>query len=124
MKELLLIGKNDKTSKYISFFMKQGFICFQTPSELEAFTFINKKLVDLVLVIDTSADFHSGDICEKIRMQSPVPIVRILDSEDTSDLVKALRSGANVCLTHLVDEDELMARVEAVLRRSEFNSKI
>lgn len=115
MKKLLIMGTKEKTSKFFSFFMNQGFICIQTPSEIEAFTYIEKETIDLVLLVDTLTNIHS---CEKVRKQSIVPIIMVLDCEDKSDIVKALRSGADVCLTNPVDEEELMARVEAVLRRS------
>lgn len=113
MKKLLIMGPKEKTSNLFSFFMNQGFICVQTHSKIETFTYLEKETIDLVLIVDSVID-----ICEKIRNQSIVSIIMILEWENRSDIIKALRSGADVCLTNPVDEEELMARVESVLRRS------
>src|SRR5699024_11991126 len=57
------------------------------------------------------------ELCEKIRRFSDIPIIMITARDQQEDIVKGLKIGADDYLTKPFDEDELLARIEAILRR-------
>jgi two-component system KDP operon response regulator KdpE len=74
---------------------------------------------DLV-VLDLNLPKLDGlEVCRRVRERSAVPILVLSVREDESDKVAALDLGADDYLTKPFGIDELLARVRALLRRSE-----
>jgi two-component system KDP operon response regulator KdpE len=74
---------------------------------------------DLV-VLDLNLPKVDGlEVCRRIRERSAVPILVLSVREDESDKVAALDLGADDYLAKPFGIDELLARVRALLRRSE-----
>lgn len=72
---------------------------------------------DLVL-LDVSMPKTSGfDICRQIRRTSEVPIIFLSARSQLEDRVKGLQIGGDDYLVKPFEPSELLARVEAVLRR-------
>jgi DNA-binding response OmpR family regulator len=59
-------------------------------------------------------------VCQKVREFSTVPIIIVTARGQDQDKVKGLDLGADDYLTKPFSVDELLARVRAVLRRSQF----
>lgn len=76
-------------------------------------------IYDLV-VLDLMLPGKSGfDICRDLRQQrSPVPILIVTARDQVVDKVVGLKLGADDYLTKPFDTLELLARIEALLRRS------
>ena len=74
--------------------------------------------IDLVL-LDLSMPGVSGwDLIVKIRESgNEIPIIFVTASDDVRDRVRGLRMGADDYLAKPVEYDELIARIEAVIRR-------
>ncbi len=76
------------------------------------------RLPHLVLM-DVSLPYYNGYYwCERIRRVSKTPIVFLSSRTDTSDVVMAIGMGADDYITKPVDPELLIAKVQAVLRRS------
>lgn len=74
---------------------------------------------DLV-VLDLNLPAMDGlEVCRRLRRWSAVPILVLSVREDEADKVAALDLGADDYLTKPFGVDELLARVRALLRRSE-----
>lgn len=75
---------------------------------------------DLIL-LDLMLPLQSGlDLCKQLRATgSDVPIIMLTARNATQDIVKGLREGADDYLTKPFDLLELLARIEAVLRRKQ-----
>jgi two-component system KDP operon response regulator KdpE len=77
---------------------------------------------DLV-VLDLNLPGISGfEVCRRLRTWSATPIIVLSVREDESDKVEALDLGADDYQTKPFGIDELLARVRALLRRSEDRS--
>jgi DNA-binding response OmpR family regulator len=61
-------------------------------------------------------------VCHKVREFSSVPIIIVTARGQDQDKVRGLDLGADDYLTKPFSVDELLARVRAVLRRSQFTS--
>ena len=59
-------------------------------------------------------------VCQKVREFSAVPIIIITARGQDNDKIKGLNLGADDYLTKPFNIDELVARVRAVLRRTQF----
>src|SRR6056297_165976 len=73
-----------------------------------------------IIILDLGLPDGNGyDICKNIRDQDITTPVLILSAEQETDVkVKCLKVGADDYLTKPFNPEELMARVEAITRRS------
>ena len=73
-----------------------------------------------VIVLDLMLpDMHGFDVCNKIRLEGDhTPILMLTAMDTLDDKIKGLKVGADDYLTKPFDFDELLARMEALVRRS------
>ena len=57
-------------------------------------------------------------VCRAIRAESQTPIIMLTAKSETEDKITGLRSGADDYITKPFEMREVLARIEAVLRRS------
>lgn len=118
MKKLLLVGNEDSISRLFAFLTTQNFICFKSCTKQGTLSCIENEAIDLALFLDSSPGFNYKSIFEEVKKISTVPIMTILNTNKKSDLIEALRDGADACIIEPVIKDELLARIEAILRRN------
>ncbi len=80
---------------------------------------VAKQTPDLVLMEATLSDQEGFEICRRIRRVSDVPIMFLSNRSRAEDRVEGLRLGADDYLAKPCQPAELLARVNAVLRRAE-----
>jgi DNA-binding response OmpR family regulator len=73
---------------------------------------------DLVLLDIMMPDMDGWEVCRRLRELSDMPIVFLTAKTDTKDIVKGLEMGADDYIVKPYDNDELVARVKAHLRRA------
>jgi len=73
---------------------------------------------DLVVLDVTMPKLDGWEVLERIRDLSEVPVLMLTARDSESDRVRGLRGGADDYVTKPFDRDELVARVEAMLRRA------
>ena len=74
---------------------------------------------DLVILGCRPPDLDGYKLCQKIREFSPVPIIMLSTLVDEDAQVKGLNSGADDFMAKPFSVNELLARIEALLRRIE-----
>jgi len=91
-------------------------------SGLDARNRIVNDTFDLVLMDVMLPDTDGFEICKYIREQGiATPVLMLTARDQTSDKVRGLRIGADDYLTKPFDPEELLARIEALLRRRSDN---
>ncbi|MGP3980437.1 response regulator transcription factor [Streptomyces sp. KR80] len=74
--------------------------------------------VDLVLLDLGLPDRDGIEVCRKLRARGGVPVIAVTARGGEPDRVRGLRSGADDYVVKPFGTAELLARIEAVLRRS------
>lgn len=72
-----------------------------------------------IVLLDLMLPYKSGDqLLSELRLFSDIPVIVISAKETTQNKIDLLRLGADDYVTKPFDLDEVVARVEAALRRS------
>lgn len=97
-------------------------ICTEGDKAIEIFDKFKPSLVILDLMLP---GMNGYEICKNIRIKSTIPILILSAKIDEFDKVKGLNLGADDYITKPFRPRELLARVNAQLRRSQvFNKEI
>ncbi|MDP7008331.1 MAG: response regulator transcription factor [Phycisphaerales bacterium] len=95
---------------------RNGFVSHLASSGKEAIDLLSNRSFDLILLDLMLPDISGLDICKKINN---VPIIIVSALSDESDVVSGLELGAVDYVTKPFSPKILLARVRAVLRRTE-----
>ncbi len=98
---------------------KEGFGAICAYSGNEAIEQFKSQNPDLIILDIMLPETDGWQVCREIRKTSSVPIIMLTAKSDTFDKVLGLELGADDYMTKPFEAKELVARVKAVLRRSE-----
>jgi DNA-binding response OmpR family regulator len=84
----------------------------------EARSLLEKKEYDLILLDVMLPDSNGDELCFAIRESCSCPIIFMSCLEDTDTIIRALHSGGDDYMVKPICYPELLARAEAVIRRS------
>lgn len=73
---------------------------------------------DLILLDVMMPELSGWDLCRQLRGNSAVPVIMLTAKQADDDVVEGLTSGADDYIGKPFSELQLVARIEAVLRRS------
>ncbi|MCG1023240.1 response regulator transcription factor [Sutcliffiella horikoshii] len=119
MTRILMIDDEKRMLDLLTLYLTPyQFECFQYQSGMEAITFLEKEEVDIVLLDVMMPTMDGWETLKVIRKTSNVPVIMLTARNDKDDIVKGLKSGADDYVSKPFDEDELIARIEAVMRRT------
>lgn len=88
--------------------------CGDGSSALRAFT---RERPDIVLLDLLLPDVDGIDLCYEMQQLAPAPIIMLTSRDSVRDRVEGLRAGADDYVVKPFAMEELIARVEVVLRR-------
>ena len=87
---------------------------------LEKFRAIGPNLV----LLDVMMPVMDGwEVCKAIRENGSTPVIMLTAKGETDDKVMGLKAGADDYITKPFEMKELLARIEAVLRRADLNTE-
>jgi two-component system, OmpR family, response regulator MprA len=96
----------------------EGFQVSLASSGSEALQLAAKSAPDLVILDVMMPDLDGLETARRLRRDSPVPILMLTARDAIADRVAGLRSGADDYLVKPFAFEELLARIEALLRRT------
>lgn len=74
---------------------------------------------DLILLDLVLPEMHGHEVCQQLRMKRMgIPVIILTGMDSLSDIVEGLRMGADDYITKPFAYEELLARIETVMRRS------
>jgi DNA-binding response OmpR family regulator len=119
MKTVLLIDDEQRMLDLLSLYLTPyGYKCIKKVSGQDGITFLEKENVDIVILDVMMPEMDGWTTCEKIRDFSNVPIIMLTARSAKQDIVRGLKTGADDYLSKPFNEQELLARIEAVIRRT------
>jgi DNA-binding response OmpR family regulator len=98
---------------------EEGYTVFQAADGREAVEAFRKHHPDLILLDLMLPELSGTEVCRIIRAESGVPILMLTAKSAEIDKVVGLELGADDYVTKPFSFRELLARVRALLRRSE-----
>jgi two-component system KDP operon response regulator KdpE len=96
-----------------------GYEALTAENGIEGLRRVYSSRPDLVLLDANMPRMDGWEVCRRIRDMTSVPIIMVTVNSQTRDLLMGFDLGADDYVTKPVDFNELMARVQAVLRRSQ-----
>ena len=117
---ILIVEDDPKTSASIEMYLRHdGFRTDIARTGDEGLKFARDRKPQLI-VLDVMLPGMSGiDVCRTLRSESRVPIVMLTARSTEEDKLRGLEIGADDYVTKPFSPRELVARVRAVLRRSD-----
>ena len=119
MVTILIVDDEPQMRKLLSIYLKQyHYQLDEAANGKEALEKISVNSYDLVILDVMMPIMNGWETLEKIREVSDIPILMLTAKGNTEDKVVGLNSGADDYLVKPFEEAELMARIEAILRRT------
>lgn len=117
--KILVIDDEEPTVKLLSMLLEErGFEPVKAFRAEEGLRKAYRYQPDLVLLDIMMPDMDGWEVCKRLREMSDVPIVFLTARSDVKDVVQGLEMGADDYIVKPYDDDELIARIRAHLRRS------
>jgi len=122
-KTILVVDDNEEIRDALSEYLgRSGYNVLTAADGDEMWHHFNIQEPNLI-VLDIMLPGDDGlTICGKIRLRSHVPIIMLTAVCDEVDRVAGLEIGADDYITKTFSPRELLARIKALLRRSQFSS--
>ena len=118
MKHILLIEDEAGIAEPLVYQLeKAGFSVVWSPDGQEGLGRFHAEGADLVLLDLMLPGMAGEDVCREIRKTSDVPVIMLTAKDEEVDKVVGLEIGADDYVTKPFSTRELIARVNAVLRR-------
>jgi DNA-binding response OmpR family regulator len=116
---ILVIDDDEKLNQLLKRFLGEfDFTVYSAVDAQEGLKKIRATRPDLI-ILDVMLPQMSGfDLCKRIRQTSSVPVIMLTARGDLMDKVVGLELGADDYLPKPFEPRELVARIQAVLRRS------
>lgn len=100
---------------------KEGFTVITANNGKVAIDKFKSEAPDIMILDVMMPETDGWDVCREIRKSSNTPIIMLTAKGETFDKVLGLELGADDYMVKPFETKELIARVKAVLRRSEAN---
>jgi DNA-binding response OmpR family regulator len=116
---LLVEDEENLASIMQAYLAHEGYEVHVAGSGADALRALDEEQVRLVILDLTLPDIDGLEVCRRIRLRSSVPIVMLTARDDEADRLAGLDSGADDYMGKPFSPRELVARMKAVLRRTE-----
>ena len=115
---VLIVEDDRRIAEWVQTYLERaGFTAEIARDGREGLERSRKTKPDLV-ILDLTLPYLDGvSLCQTLRRESDVPIIMLTAREAPADRIRGLESGADDYIVKPFEPDEVVARVEAVLRR-------
>ena len=117
----VLIVEDDKNIRDLleRYLKKENYNVITAADGGEGLSLYHSEHPDLVLLDLMMPVMDGWAVCKAIREESQTPVIMLTAKGETDDKVLGLKSGADDYITKPFEMKEVLARIEAVLRRSD-----
>ncbi|KNY06421.1 response regulator transcription factor [Microbacterium sp. GCS4] len=115
---ILIVEDDERVAAALDAFLaRSGYATARASDGASALEMVGAD-TEVVLLDLGLPDVDGIDLCRRIRGRSEVPIVIVTARNQVTERIKGLRAGADDFVVKPYDVHELLARIEAVTRRS------
>lgn len=119
MTTILIVDDEQDMRQLIEMMLnKSNFKTFTASGGTEAYAILMREQIDLVLLDVMMPNENGFQVCKSIQTMSEVPIIFLTARDASEDKVHGLTIGADDYIVKPFTTDELVARINAVLRRT------
>lgn len=119
MTKILIVEDDSSLALGMEYTLRsEGFDVIIAKNVKEAYDAIENQSFDLAILDIMLPDGNGYELCEKIRVNSDIPIVFLTACDEEVNVVMGLDMGADDYITKPFRVRELVSRIKAVLRRS------
>lgn len=125
MKKIMIIDEDQGLVNSLKNLFLPYYQCVNPQSFKAALTFLNSEDISLVILEPTSLSEKEGwTACRELRNTSNIPILILSSKKERKDILNGFKHGADDYITKPFNDGELLARVEALLRRTSAHKQI
>ncbi len=122
--KILIVDDDENICELLRLYLeKDGFSTIVAHDGEEAVKCANNNSPDLILLDIMLPGLDGWQVCREIRKTSDTPIIMLTAKSETFDKILGLELGADDYVSKPFDTKEVIARIKAVLRRSNDNDK-
>lgn len=124
MFRILIVEDDTNTRKLMSAVFKQhGYEALQAEDGIAALELMDKQHVDLVIVDVMMPNMDGYELTKQLRLGwHNIPILMVTAKQEAKDKRQGFLAGTDDYMTKPVDEQEMVLRVKALLRRAQIAS--
>lgn len=120
MEHILIVDDEQPMRELLKFhLLHNGFEVSEAFDSANALALVHQHPYDLLIVDWMMPDMDGRQLCRQIRTFSHVPIIMLTARNQLQDKVQGFENGADDYLTKPFEEAELIARIKALLRRTQ-----
>jgi DNA-binding response OmpR family regulator len=120
MSTILLVDDETRMLDLLALYLAPyRYKCIKAQSGKVGLRYLEKENIDLVILDVMMPDLDGWTTCQKMREFSDIPIIMLTARSETVDVIKGLKCGADDYVSKPFQEEELLARIEALLRRTQ-----
>ena len=119
--KILVVDDESRMRKLVKdFLVKSGYLVVEASNGIEAMELFYAQKDIAVIILDVMMPQMDGwAVCKEIRNVSKVPIIMLTARSDEKDELKGFELGVDEYISKPFSPKILVARVEAILRRSQ-----
>ena len=122
--KILIVDDDENICELLRLYLqKDGFDTVVAHDGQTALKLANSENPDLILLDIMLPGLDGWQVCREIRKTSETPIIMLTAKSETFDKILGLELGADDYVSKPFDTKEVVARIKAVLRRSNDNDK-
>jgi DNA-binding response OmpR family regulator len=122
-KKILIVDDEEKLLKVVNAYMKEeGFRTRCAGNGRKALELVEAFNPDLLILDLMLPEISGEEVCQKIRHKSELPILMLTAKSQEEDKINGFNFGADDYLVKPFSPKVLVARVKAILRRSDYQA--
>lgn len=118
--KVLVVDDDINIVKLIKLYLeKEGYEVITSHNGREALELFKREKPSIIILDIMMPEMDGNQVCREIRKTSDVPVIMLTARGETFDKVLSLELGADDYMVKPFETKELVARIKAILRRSE-----